>query len=415
MRAADYRKGDPTVNARSVPAVSLAGCCDSAGSEAYKTSVDHPVKNSPRASMTFAIAGMGTAVPASCIDQQDAAEVARIVCCRTPEQAALLPALYRQTGIRQRHMVFGGPVVSDVLEGSAHSGSPFLPRLAEDERGPTTRRRMEYYLREARPLAWRAAAAALAQAQLPPEAIAHLVLVSCTGFAAPGVDVHLIKHLHLAPTVERTHVGFMGCHGGINGLRVAHALAGANPDKAVLLCAVELCSLHYHYQWHPKKMVANALFADGAAAVVGTAAPSSDWRVLATGSCLFPDSEHAMTWHVGDHGFDMTLSSRVPNLIAKHLRPWLDTWLRQHGLARPDIGSWAIHPGGPRILSTVQETLELDDKALATSAEVLAEYGNMSSPTVLFILDRLRRCRASRPCVALAFGPGLVAEAALLS
>ena len=356
----------------------------------------------------------GTAVPPSAIDQEDAAEVARIVCCRTPEQAALLPTLYRQTGILRRHMVFGGPVVADVLQGSADSGSPFLPKVAGDERGPTTRRRMEYYLREARPLAMKAAANALAEARLDPEAVAHLVTVSCTGFAAPGVDVHLIKHLHLAPTVQRTHVGFMGCHGGINGLRVARALAAAEPGSVVLLCAVELCSLHYHYQWHPKKMVANALFADGAAAVVGTAADSTDWRVLATGSCLFPDSEHAMTWHVGDHGFDMTLSSRVPNLIARHLRPWLDAWLAQHGLTRQEVNSWAVHPGGPRILSSVEDSLELTGDALTTSVAVLADYGNMSSPTVLFILDRLRRQQAPRPCVALAFGPGLVAEAALL-
>jgi len=230
------------------------------------------------------------------------------------------------------------------------------------------------------------------------------------------VDVALIKGLDLPATVERSHIGFMGCHGAVNGLRVARGFAGADGRARVLVCAVELCSLHYHYGWDPKKMVANALFADGAAAVVGAgdmAAPPDAWRLAATGSCVFPDSEYAMTWHIGDHGFEMTLSTRVPGLIGRHLRPWLAQWLGQNGLGLGDVHSWAVHPGGPRILSAVEESLGLDRAALDLSREVLAACGNMSSPTLLFILERLRRRQARRPCVALAFGPGLVAEAAL--
>ena len=148
--------------------------------------------------------------------------------------------------------------------------------------------------------------------------------VSCTGFRAPGVDIEVIKTLGLAATVQRTHVGFMGCHGALNGLRAARAFVEADPAARVLLCAVELCGLHYHYDWDPQRMVANALFADGAAAVVGvpeSAAPSEAWRLAANGACLFPDSEDAMTWTVGDHNFEMTLSKGVPGLIARNLRP----------------------------------------------------------------------------------------------
>src|SRR5262249_24576482 len=154
---------------------------------------------------------------------------------------------------------------------------------------------------------------ALAHSGLAARQLTHLVTVSCTGFFAAGVDRVLIHDLGLAPTVQRTHVGYMGCHGAINGLRVARAFAG-EPDARVLLCAVELCSLHYHYGWNPQKMVANALFADGAAAVVGApagAAPAGAWQVTAAGSCLLPDSADAMRWTVGDHGFGMTLSKRV--------------------------------------------------------------------------------------------------------
>jgi predicted naringenin-chalcone synthase len=210
----------------------------------------------------------------------------------------------------------------------------------------------------------------------------------------------------------------MGCHGALNGLRVARALVGDDPAARVLLCAVELCSLHYYYGWCPGKMVANAIFADGAAALVGVAeeaAPAGAWRVLATGSCYLPNSADAMTWTIGDYGFEMTLAKSVPGLIARHLRPWLEGWLGQRGLRVADVPSWAVHPGGPRILAAVEEALALPREATADARAVFASHGNMSSPTVLFIVERLRARRAPRPCVALGFGPGLVAEVALLA
>jgi predicted naringenin-chalcone synthase len=366
--------------------------------------------------MSFAILGLGTALPPTRLPQADAERVARAMCCSTPEHAELVAALYRQTGIASRHVLFGEDVVRDVLDGTRHTGSPYLPN-GPDYPGPTTHQRMQTYGEHALPLALRAAEAALADARLDPARVTHIVTVSCTGFAAPGVDVGLMKRLGLRPTVERTHVGFMGCHGALNGLRVARAFTGADPKARVLICAVELCSLHYHYGWNPKRMVANALFADGAAALVGgpaEAAPAGAWRVAASGSCLFPDCEYAMTWHVGDHGFDMTLSTRVPNLIAANLRPWAERWLGERGLTLGDIASWVIHPGGPRVLTDVEQALGLDPTRTAVSREVLGECGNMSSPTVLFLLDRLRRRGAPRPCVALGFGPGLVVEAALI-
>jgi predicted naringenin-chalcone synthase len=362
-----------------------------------------------------AIAGLGTTVPPHAIEQAEAAEVARVL-CHEDGAADLLPQLYRQTGIRKRHLVFHPNVVADVLQGTQESGSVFLPSGRADDAGPSTRQRMQLYVEEAGPLALRAARQALADSGLSPDRFTHLITVSCTGFHAPGVDARLIGELRLDPSVERTHVGFMGCHGALNGLRVARAFTGTDAGARVLLCAVELCSLHYHYRWDPKRMVANALFADGAAALVCVppgAAPGGAWQVAATGSCLFPDCAYAMTWDVGDHGFEMTLSTRVPRLLADHLRPWLERWLRQHGLTVEGVASWAIHPGGPRILSAVAEGLGLGPGALETSRDVLAEYGNMSLPTVVFILERLRRRQAPRPCVALGFGPGLTAEAAL--
>jgi predicted naringenin-chalcone synthase len=296
---------------------------------------------------------------------------------------------------------------------------------------------MEVYAAEASPLALRASAGALADAKFASATVTHLVTVSCTGFVAPGVDLALITGLGLRPTVQRTNVGFMGCHGALNGLRVANAFATADPAARVLVCAVELCSLHYYYGSAADKLVANAIFADGAAAVAGmggrpTPTPlpggrgegspppsreggwgGSSWALVASGSCLIPNSSEDMGWTVGDHGFEMLLSRRVPSLIASHLRPWLESWLRDNGLSLADVRSWAVHPGGPKIVTAVEESLGLSADAVAPSRAVFAEFGNMSSPTILFILERLRKSDAPRPCVALGFGPGLVAEAAL--
>lgn len=365
--------------------------------------------------MSLAILGLGTAVPEAMIDQTDASNIARSLCCRTPEHATWLSSMYGGTDIVTRRTSLGAAVVRDVIDGTRHSGSVFLPTGEPTDRGPTTGQRLRHYAASAPPLAVAAARAALEQSDLPPRAITHLITVSCTGFLAPGVDVSVIEHLGLSPTVERTHVGYMGCHGALNGLRAARAFTDADPSARVLLCAVELCSLHYHYGWDPQRIIANAIFADGAAALVGGPADFAlgEWHAVASGSCLIPKSTDAMTWTVDDHGFEMTLSKRVPGLIAEHLKPWLTEWLAKNGTALSDVRSWAIHPGGPRILIAAEAALNLSRDSTATSRAVFAEFGNMSSPTILFILDRLRKANAPRPCVALGFGPGLTAEAAL--
>jgi predicted naringenin-chalcone synthase len=365
--------------------------------------------------MQLAILGMGTALPGTALDEADSLRLAQALCSHTSEQMTWLKSMYRQLGIRSRHLAISEDVLDDALSGTHKSGLDLLSADgAAEHRGPSTARRMELYARHAGPLAVEASRQALAEADLRPRDITHLVTVSCTGFCNPGLDAEIIQQLALPITTERTHVGFMGCHGALNGLRVARALA-AQPRARILLCAVELCSLHYYFGWDPQKWLANALFADGAAALVGApAADDTAWRVAASGSCLFPDSTDAMTWTVGDHGFEMTLSRAVPRLIATHLRPWLAAWLDHNQLAIADVGCWAIHPGGPRILTAVEEALQLPPKATAASRQVFTEHGNMSSPTMLFVLKRLQQERARRPCVALGFGPGLTAEAALI-
>jgi len=388
--------------------------------------------------MSFAIHGLGTANPPDAVSSADGLRLARKLAGSDVRTSTWLVPVYEKSGVERRYQVIGGAVVRDVLDGEDRVSSPFYPTPARDNVGPTTAERMTMYAAEAGPLALRAAAQAVAESGFAPESFTHLVTVSCTGFGAPGVDLALIRGLGLRPTVERTHVGFMGCHGALNGLRVANAFAAANPGARVLVAAVELCSLHYYYGNEADKLIANAIFADGAAAIAGQASgpreravsepfdvaqeqpahagrsPGS-WSLRASGSCLIPESTADMAWTVGDNGFAMTLSRRVPNLIAGHLRPWLEGWLRDNGLSLADVRSWAVHPGGPKILVAVEEALGLPPAALAASRAVFADRGNMSSPTVLFVLDKLRREGAPGPCVALGFGPGLVAEAALFA
>ena len=362
--------------------------------------------------MSLEILGIGTAMPQHSIAQNEAAELAKIFFSQADANAKVLPALYKRTQIKRR-----GSVILEEANALGQRQFFFSPAAASTDYGPSTKLRMERYAQEAAPLALAAAQKAMNESKLYAGQISHLITVSCTGFFSPGVDIRLIKQLGLSNTVSRTHIGFMGCHAALNGLRGASAMTEADLHARVLLCAVELCSLHLRYGWDAEKLLANALFADGAAALVAAPAaqqPGQAWQVAASGSCLFPDSEEAMAWRIGDNGFEMSLSSTIPALLATHLRAWLEDWLKQHKVTLNQIRSWAIHPGGPRILNAVAASLSLADQAIAPSREVLAECGNMSSPTLLFILERLRAANAPRPCVALGFGPGLIAEAALL-
>jgi predicted naringenin-chalcone synthase len=364
--------------------------------------------------MTVQIKGIGTAVPEFEIEQADAAQQASDLCCATLQQQRILKTLYRRAGVTKRHSV----VLTASTNGHPAKQSFYVQNDSLPD-GPTTAERMEKYDAFAAPLAIEASRRALGEAQVDGSQVTHLVTVSCSGFSAPGVDLAIIRELQLRPDTSRTHIGFMGCHGALNGLRVAKAFAESTPGASVLLSAVELCTLHHQYRWQPDQIVANALFADGAAAVVLQAdvadRPDDAWHLLDLRSTVIPDSAHLMHWRIEDHGFQMSLSPQVPALIDNSLRVWLTQWLDEHDLRIEDIGAWAIHPGGPRIVEACARAISSSPDCLSDSLAVLAEYGNMSSPTVLFILDRLWRRQAARPCVALAFGPGIAVEAALFN
>ena len=372
------------------------------------------------------ILGLGTALPEHSISQSGAATFATTcVAADTPDvrnAPALIQALYRRAGVQSRHSV----LLESSSDGEATAERFYRFATAVDDRGPTTADRMLRYETDAPPLAARAASAAIQDAGIDPAEITHLITVSCSGFSAPGVDLYLIEDLGLSAAVARTHVGFMGCHGALNGLRVAHAFAASDPNAVILICAIELCTLHHQYGWDPQKIVANSLFADGAAAVVGRAAvqepggslPSRTaklpGRLIASASHVIPNTRDMMTWNIRNSGFEMSLSPEVPRLITEFLPTVLGEFLGRHGLTIATVPNWGIHPGGPRILSATAEAARLTEDQLAPSLRMLQTCGNMSSPTVLFILKELERQSSTGPCVILGFGPGLNVEMALL-
>ena len=374
----------------------------------------------------FEILGLGTALPEHSISQSGAAAFAST--CVHPETtggrsvAEVIQTLYRRAGLERRHSV----LLESSTDGEATAERFYRFAASGGDRGPATSVRMQRYELEAPRLAVEAASAALQQSSLEPSEITHLITVSCSGFAAPGVDIAIVESLGLPVSIARTHVGFMGCHGALNGLRAAHAFSAADPNACVMVCAVELCTLHHQYGWDPQKIVANSLFADGAAAVVGRAAaedrsgtagaaPQLPPAVLAgNASCIIPGTTGMMTWNIRDAGFEMTLSPEVPGIITRHLPEVLSRFLKQHGLTIDEVPNWCIHPGGPRILAASAEAARLSDAQLDPSLHILRQCGNMSSPTVLFILQEQIRRQSKGPCVMLGFGPGLNVEMAIL-
>lgn len=275
-------------------------------------------------------------------------------------------------------------------------------------RFPSTAARMALYGPQALQLAREAAV------QLGDDlrALTHLIVASCTGFTAPGLDLQLIGALGLRPDIERTIIGFMGCAAAVPALRTAHHIVRSDPRARVLVLNLELSTLHLQETADLEKVLSFLLFGDGASAVLVTSEPHGialdEFRAV-----VIPDSEGLITWHIGDQGFDMYLSGQVPARIMRALKeelttPNADGVLRGRTLA--DIDLWAVHAGGRTVLDAVEAGLQLDPHALDASRAVLNDYGNMSSATVMFVLQRLLQTAATGRGMAMAFGPGMVAE-----
>jgi alpha-pyrone synthase len=275
---------------------------------------------------------------------------------------------------------------------------------------PDTRQRMERYEREALPLACRAVADL--GLGLGDEAVTHLIVASCTGFFAPGLDLQLMEHLGLPSTVERTIVGFMGCYAAMPALKLARHIVRSDPAARVLVVALELCTLHLQESDSLDELLSFLIFGDGCAAALVSAEPSGV-EVNAFAAAIFPETTDHITWRIGALGFGMHLSGRIPSAILCGLPAQLGFLLS--GTERQNVALWAVHPGGRTILDAVEEGLGLEPDALTDSRRILRDFGNMSSASVLFVLrDMMDRGAAGQGC-SMAFGPGVAVEAMTFS
>jgi predicted naringenin-chalcone synthase len=345
---------------------------------------------------TATIAGFGTAFPPS-VRQEEIWE-GFFAGHYEGGRRGLAKRIFANSGVRTRQAAVS-PLLEDVSEWS-------------------TERRMRRYQLEAIPLGKEAVSRALTDAGMAADELGLFAVCSCTGYATPGLDILLARDMGMAPTVQRLFVGHMGCYAALPGLGTVADFVVARGRPAMLLCT-ELTSLHLQpasARADIQQIVSHALFSDAAAAVVVT--PGEQRRGYAvTEVTAVTDTTTAdhMTWEVTDLGFRMGLSPQVPQVLSVHVRKMVDDLLSRHGLTIGDVDGWAVHPGGPRILETVEEQLGLGPDALAASRSVLSAYGNCSSPTVLLVLDALRRREIPpRRVVMLAFGPGLTLYGALL-
>lgn len=358
--------------------------------------------------MLPSILSIGTAVPRTLLAQDAVRDLFASQPGLDRRARRLIHAAFGASAIDTRHTVLPD------LAGEPASG---LPVVAADGTllVPPTGARNDEYRRSAPALFAAASASAITRAGLSARRITHVVTVSCTGLYAPGPDIELVRDLSLDPGVQRYHLGFIGCAAALPALRLAGHIAASDPAAIVLVATAELCSLHLRSSSDPEQIVAASVFADGAAAAIVTADPAYEAaeRLELDGfqTQLLPDGEKEMQWTIGDTGFEMTLTAQVPRLVGAHAHSSLPALLAADG-----IDAWAVHPGGRSILDRVEEALGAPPDALRASRDVLRRYGNMSSSTILFVLDELwsRDTADGARIGAMAFGPGLTVEAARL-
>ncbi|REE03802.1 type III polyketide synthase [Citricoccus nitrophenolicus] len=419
--------------------------------------------------MTALLRSLHTAVPHTVLYQEEVRDVLAAQPGLSRLGTRLITAAFNASGIERRHTV-----VEEWQDGGRGTGSgagTFFDPETGHILNPSTGVRNTVFTDHANDLYERAARGALGGCpDLGPEDVTHVITVSCTGFFSPGPDYQLVRRLGLAATTKRIHLGFMGCYAAIPALREAAALCEADPAAVVLVVSAELCTVHVRVANDQDTIVGASLFSDGAGAAIvtgentevstgentgkrgsaegATAGGTGTGRTPALrldgfATVLTPVGEEAMAWNIGDHGFEMILGTYVPHIIDEHITGALEPLLAAEPelAARPytELEHWAIHPGGRSILDKVQARLELTDAQLEPARDTLRDYGNMSSATVLFVLQRILEragevgqdgqdgqggagtragTRAGsdgeRVC-AMAFGPGLTVESALMT
>ena len=350
------------------------------------------------------IIALGTAVPAYRHDQTDLLKFIQQVYALDAVENRKLKFIYNVSGIDARH--------SPIPDYSrAMADWEFYPPNEALDPFPSLELRMQWYRRHAAPLSVQAVRHC-AEGVIPVREITHLITVSCTGMSAPGLDLQVMELLDLPGQLYRTSLNFMGGYAAIHALKMADAVCRTDTAARVMIVCTELCTLHFQKEATPDHIASTLLFGDGSAAALVThdSFPHRGMQLKGFYSEVVQKGKSDMAWELSSTGFLMTLSSYIPELIEEDFDGLVQRALQQAGVPRASIRHWCIHPGGRRILDAIQKSMQLKPEDMQASYKVLREYGNMSSPTILFVLKELMRQQAEGPVFAAAFGPGLTME-----
>ncbi len=334
------------------------------------------------------------------------------VYCMNDTEDRKLKYLYHQSGIDTRYFA-----VSDELPGDQSSFYPSEGAIAF----PDLESRMKIYEEEALPLSVTSIKDCI-NGKIDKKEITHLITVSCTGMSAPGLDLQVMEEMDLPVDIFRTSVNFMGCYAAIHALKLADAICKNDKNANVIIVCTELCSLHFQNNPTPDNLASSLLFADGSAAILVTHDDNSMEGLHIKNfysQVSFKGKKH-MSWQLSSSGFLMTLSGYIPDLLHEDFNEFTNTALKNGECNKEEITHWCIHPGGKRILKLLQRSLKIDEESLSQSYRVLKNYGNMSSPTILFVLkeimDALNAGENKKANIfGAAFGPGLTMESFLLT
>ncbi len=322
-------------------------------------------------------------------------------------EARKLAFMYRQSDIETRYSV-----LADYTQPNNEEHWNFVT-ASQDDLLPNLDERMKIYNLEALPLSIQSINDCLKNI-ISPKDITHLITVSCTGMSAPGLDLQIAEAMDMQPQVFRTSVNFMGCYGAVHALKLAKLICDSTPNSNVLIVATEFCTIHFQKEYTPDSASSTILFSDGSAAVLVSNNISTEKKVELTGfySKVAYRGKKDMAWELSHKGFIITLSSYIPDLIEQDIEALVDEAAKHSGLEIKDITHWCIHPGGKKILNAIKKQLHLNDDDMRFSKNVLSNYGNMSSPTVLFVLKEIIGSLNDEQAniFGTAFGPGLTME-----
>lgn len=363
--------------------------------------------------MTAYIHNIATVVPEQSYDQSFLRDRMKEYISDEKMTRRIIHRIYSNSGIDKRHTV--------IHDFKANGDPRFFFQKDGSMKNPSTGQRNKIYADKAKDLFIESARRTIDQnSSVGYDDISHIITVSCTGFFAPEPGFEIIQQLGLSPSTQRYHIGFMGCFAAFPAMKMAKAFCDSQPDAKVLVICLELCSIHLQASEGTDQLISASVFADGAAGMIISSDQSAgnNYELECFSTSIAKKSKEDMAWTIGDTGFDMVLSTYVPDIIESNIEEAVQPLFDDYSYSTDEINYWALHPGGRSILDKIQNTFSLNDNQLYSSRKVLADYGNMSSATILFVLADLLEHplqKMNETVLAMAFGPGLTIESGLLN